>query len=1070
MGETKQGVGTDVTVRDPRDDLANSDTLHTGDPRASAPLVGSGTAPAGEPTRGDSVGRFVVLGVLGSGGMGLVYSAYDPHLDRKVAIKLLNAATVRRDVSDATTRLLREAQALAKINHPNVIKVHEVGTYGDQVYLAMEFADAGTIGAWLETKRSRDEILDVFVRAGRGLAAAHAAGLVHRDFKPDNVLMTKDGGVLVTDFGLVGVMAANDAPVPAAVERPLEAADLRISSTPLSQNLTRTGSIMGTPAYMAPEQFTGATNASAAADQFSFCAALYEALYRTRPYRGDSMQALATSVLLGEVSAAPPNSGVPGWLRRVLLRGLSTDPANRYPSMAALLANLEREPLRRRRRTIAIVAMAVGLAAAAALVFALRPGSGAQCAAGDDRVAGAWNAERRAQIQAAFAATKQPYAAAAFDKLTTLLDAWALSWSSAYRDACEDTRVRGEQSERLLDLRMQCLTRRLDDADATVALLASGPDAVGRALEAASALPSVASCADGAALDVAVAPPETAAVRAQVQAIRASLDQARGQSRLGRSAKAAEIVRAALVAARASGYQPVEAEALLTVGIVEIELGQASAARSLRDAMHAAAGSGDTTTMVDAAGWLIAAMALRSERPDIALEIAALVETTGRHARAPTESLARLSTSIGMIHMNRGQPADARVRFEQALALAEPVLGADHPQVLTTLTQLGHLAATEGRFEDARKQLERVRATSERLFGASHPKVADAANNLGLAYRKEGKYAEAKQLYDRALTIQLATRAPDHPEVATSHLHLGDHHHDQADYAKAQVHYEQALRIVEAGYGPDHVETAKAMSKLADTSLARGELDNARKTYEKVIATLDAVYGPDHPTTSGILTNLGVTVQRQGKLDEARAIFERAQRGIEKVYGSEHPDVVDTMANIATIMRAQGKGDEALVLTLRILKLAEKLYGAQHPRIGMISVNLGNLQYMRDDHQAAIESYGRSLAIFEAKLGKNHPNLSYSLAGLGGALAELDRGEEAVPYLERAIAIREAAGMPAIMLAPVRYALAKALGGSPKTRPRAIAEATKALAAYVDAKDETNGFETRKLLRELRAR
>lgn len=192
--KTQRGPG-DVTQLDP----ATGETIAAVDPsgrRMSAPLVGSARAPAGEPARGDMIGRFVVLGVLGSGGMGVVYSAYDPHLDRKVAIKLL-ALGEGQSAQDAQVRLLREAQAMARINHPNVIKVHEVGTHGDRIYLAMEFADAGTLRGWLKaTQRTEREIIDVFVRAGRGLAAAHAAGLVNRDFKPDNVLMSQDGGTL----------------------------------------------------------------------------------------------------------------------------------------------------------------------------------------------------------------------------------------------------------------------------------------------------------------------------------------------------------------------------------------------------------------------------------------------------------------------------------------------------------------------------------------------------------------------------------------------------------------------------------------------------------------------------------------------------------------------------------------------------------------------------------------------------------------------------------------------------------------------------------------------------------
>jgi serine/threonine protein kinase len=345
--------------------------------------VGAASGKGGEPVRGDSIGRFVVLGVLGSGGMGVVYSAYDPHLDRKVAIKLLGSAVLAH-AADAHVRLLREAQAMARINHPNVIKVHEVGMFGEQIYLAMEFADAGTLRGWLNgASRSMPEIIDAFTQAGRGLAAAHAAGLVHRDFKPDNVLISTDGSIRVTDFGLVSVVNAITS-TPAEPMPELEG--VLSDTTPLSQELTRTGSIMGTPTYMVPEQFAGGAS-TGQTDQFAFCVALYEALYRERPFAGANYQELSVRVLTGDLSAAPAGTRVPMWMRRVLVRGLATEPSDRYASMSELLAALTHDPRRRWRRVLAWGTVGVVLAGTAIALFALRPAAGDACGSGDDRVA-----------------------------------------------------------------------------------------------------------------------------------------------------------------------------------------------------------------------------------------------------------------------------------------------------------------------------------------------------------------------------------------------------------------------------------------------------------------------------------------------------------------------------------------------------------------------------------------------------------------------------------------------------------------------------------------------------------
>ncbi|HVU51219.1 MAG TPA: serine/threonine-protein kinase, partial [Polyangia bacterium] len=339
--------------------------------------------------RGEAVGRFVLIGLLGRGGMGEVYAAYDPELDRKVAVKILRGRS-----ADGEARLLREAQAIAKLQHPNVVVVYDVGSFRDTVFIAMEFVDGQTLGHWMHaTPRTWRETLRIFQAAGRGLEAAHDLGMVHRDFKPDNVMLTKDGQVRVMDFGLARQVGEDVAPDAGAAAAPAPPATVDPDSTMpgegsasrpvstqssggyLSLKLTQTGVQIGTPAYMAPEQF-GAKRSDARSDQFSFCVALYEALYGERPFAGDSLVTLMTNVLEGTVRPVPERARVPGWIRRVLLRGLSTDPDARYPSMKALLAALEADPWVARRRWLAA---AGGVVAVAGLVLAAsRIGAGAR--------------------------------------------------------------------------------------------------------------------------------------------------------------------------------------------------------------------------------------------------------------------------------------------------------------------------------------------------------------------------------------------------------------------------------------------------------------------------------------------------------------------------------------------------------------------------------------------------------------------------------------------------------------------------------------------------------------------
>ena len=307
---------------------------------------------------GERLGRYLIIERVGSGAMGVVYGAYDPELDRKIALKLLKARELGQEDA-ARARLLREAKAMARLAHPNVIAVHDVGIFDGQVFLAMEFLGGGTLNSWLAARpRHWREVLDVFVGAGRGLAAAHAAGLVHRDFKPENVLLDREGRPRVVDFGLAREAAARQLGAGAGV------ATEETSGNHL-ETLTRTGAIMGTPAYMAPEQIAGdATDERT--DQFSFCVALYEALYGGRPFRGESLLRLLHRVTEGELEPTPADREVPAWIRRALLRGLKADPAQRWPSMAPLIAALQDDPAaRHRRRLLAGTAAALLLAGVA---------------------------------------------------------------------------------------------------------------------------------------------------------------------------------------------------------------------------------------------------------------------------------------------------------------------------------------------------------------------------------------------------------------------------------------------------------------------------------------------------------------------------------------------------------------------------------------------------------------------------------------------------------------------------------------------------------------------------------
>ena len=315
----------------------------------------------GAPSVPDRFKQYVVLGTLGRGGMGVVLEAFDKSLDRKVAIKLLH-----RDLGGAhSQRLLREAKALARLSHPNVVQVHEVDEVEGQAYVAMELVEGQTLQEWQAERRPWRECVQVYLQAGRGLAAAHAKRLVHRDFKPGNAILDEDGRARVLDFGLVrrsNEEAVDDDEDRGGVPSTIEPARTEAQQVvPLDLSLTDTGTVLGTPAYMPLEQTQGG-EADAKSDQFSFCVSLWEAVYGERPFEGATLTELVAAMKDGVVRAVPKGSDVSVTLRKVLLRGLAADPMQRWPSMDALLEQLQRLVAPRARRWVAL-GLTAGLAA-----------------------------------------------------------------------------------------------------------------------------------------------------------------------------------------------------------------------------------------------------------------------------------------------------------------------------------------------------------------------------------------------------------------------------------------------------------------------------------------------------------------------------------------------------------------------------------------------------------------------------------------------------------------------------------------------------------------------------------
>jgi serine/threonine protein kinase/tetratricopeptide (TPR) repeat protein len=770
--------------------------------------------------RGATIGRYVILGLVGRGGMGEVYAAYDPELDRKVAVKLLRAKPGHGlSMAEGRQRTLREAQAIARLSHPNVVVVYDVGTFRDQVFIAMEFVEGNTVTYWVESQaRSWQEVLRVFMAAGRGLMAAHEKGLVHRDFKPDNVMVGKDSQVRVMDFGLArqvndraqtpeggtsspsqlrlatvapaggaeagATVAAGSTVAAAGVERaPPETVDPMatiVLNTALADEtgasgrggtgpgaamfdvqLTRTGAMMGTPAYMAPEQFLGMPT-NARTDQFSFCIALYEALYHERPFAGSTMFALTSNVVQGNVREPPAASRVPLWVRKVLLRGLRPQAAERFPSMTELIEALGSNPsITRRKWAIAgaVVATVVGLGVAGK---ASLDKNRTVCTGGPEKLGGIWElrpaaggeSPRQAQIHAAFLRSGKGYAAEVYATVATALSAYADGWAKMHRDACVASQIRGEQSLEVMDLRMNCLDERLGRLRALTDVFTSASgEVVENAVSAVNALGSLDRCADVPLLRAIVRPPEDPTTRARVAKLHDRLAAVKASFDAGHLRQAIKDAPPVVDDARAVGYKPVLAEALALAGNVSAKASDTvNARRYFTEAMLVADASHHDELRADVAAYLVflGYQEGQFEEAKRWYETAeAVLERLGGHDLLR----AWLLNNMGLVYNDHGYKEEALRAHLQAVALKEKALGPDHPDVGVSEGNVAVVLADSGRDQDALTYVDRSIVLLENGLGAAHPDLAIQLSNRGEILNALGRYQDARQSFERARVI-----------------------------------------------------------------------------------------------------------------------------------------------------------------------------------------------------------------------------------------------------------------------------------------------------------------------------
>jgi tetratricopeptide (TPR) repeat protein/predicted Ser/Thr protein kinase len=838
---------------------------------------------------GTRLGRYVVLEELGAGGMGMVFAAYDPELNRKVALKLLRARSRERKRKSTSNRLLQEAQALAKLAHPNVITVYDVGTYGEQVFVAMELVEGDTLRGWMREKQRRwDEVLEVFIPAGRGLAAAHAANLVHRDFKPENVLIGRDGRVRVMDFGLARPMrgdtmtgnsldVSGDAPAfdeddsgPDADED--NAAPGKNVADPL---LTQTGSTLGTPAYMAPEQHLGKPT-DHRSDQFSFCVSLFHALFGVRPFDGNDAAELTIQKSKAKIIDPPGLSRVPIWVRRHVWRGLEPDPSARFESMEALLEALSDDPRVRRRKVLAIAGATIAVAGGVGGIQYWRNRAPEVCRGGADKLAAVWSPTRADTVGKAVVALGQPGIEQAWKTSRDSLDRYGESWTQMFTEACEATHVRGEQSARLLELRQSCLQERLDEIDAWATLLSEPTAGMGaRTAHAAMHVSALSSCADTEALASAVDPPQGDALRDAVAALRADLAKVKILAELGEYDEAVALARSTYDAAATVDYPPVFAEARFRLGQAQGMRGDTEKAEeNLEEAQWKGASVKHDAIAAAAASALVHLVGRQRGDHEDGLGWSRHAEAAIKRIGARGSMEARLLHDVGVIRGESGDLTRAATDLLRAIELYQSVPSSELDQIDATRA-LGDVRLRQGKLDAAQTAFEEARTRSADALGEGHPDVAVADIGLARVLDARGKHDEALATMSAALTSARAVYPSTDPALVPMLEALAQSHAAHGDHRDAVAQTQTILELQRARLG-DHPQVAEVLHEIGGTLEAAGSDDDARDHHTQALRMWERTRGKDHPDLAFALTSLGLLDVRTGDAETAVDRLERA--------------------------------------------------------------------------------------------------------------------------------------------------------------------------------------------------
>ncbi|HEY1550319.1 MAG TPA: serine/threonine-protein kinase [Kofleriaceae bacterium] len=846
--------------------------------------------------RGSVVGRYIILDVVGQGGMGVVYAAYDPELERKVAIKLLQAKTGSVGSSaGGQAWLQREAQAQAKLAHPNVLSVYDVGTLADdRVFVAMELVEGETLRAWLDrADRSWQHVLDVVAAAGAGLAAAHRAGLVHRDFKPENVLVGSDGRARVMDFGLAH---ERDAEMPPGSD---------------------SGNVIGTPAYIAPELYA-AKPATAASDQFALGVTLYTALFGGKPYAKEAFQLPRAPGV--EPKSPPASSRVPARIQRAVMRAVAIDPAARWPSVDALLGELAIEGSSTRRR---VIAGSITFGLAGALVATLAFGHHADdvgCSARS--LDGIWDVPIRLAVHTGFLGVKAPYAESSFHAVAGALDKYTSEWTEASIESCRATRLRGEQSEATQTLRQACLDARLEQVRDLAQLLESPSRAVlDKADAAVQALDPVRSCADVRILTDA-APTDPIAIR-DYNAQELKLALARAQLAAGLLVASLGTAQGVLSKAHELHVDGLAADAQLVRGTVLMAAGNIDQAlAALQDSTWTGIAAHRDDVVTRSALVAAGLMVDQQSKPDAAQVWIDLSTATSARSEFFRELLRTERLEVqGAISASRGELEAAIKTHEEAIVAAQHAFGADSTSLWQPEEMLATTMGRAGAWVAAIPHLEHALAMREQTVGPDHPDVALLLSNLGACYDHAGDSKRARDAFERALAIRERTYGPSSPFLVATLNNLADFKRKSGDLDGAVADIARAKAIAIRVPGTTSPLYHVVATTEAEVLSSQGNVAAARAAFD---AAIDLEQKTTSPVLATTLASRAELELAQHAYADAIALDERSIIAFETMGGKDALDLWRPLAGLATAKRAVDPRADVRAILTRAVAIATK--------------------------------------------------------------------------------------------------------------------------------------------------